>query len=106
MNTVNIAGLDKAVLLVALYNASQQQGLGFLNPAGCQSLALADARAALAQSSYFDYLNGRVMKVELSGDELNTWAYNRDNGPGAAEAVVTSLRTSAPFAAEPTAAHP
>ena len=35
--------------------------------------------------AYFDYLKGRVMKVDLSGDELCVRLYDRDNGQGAAE---------------------
>ena len=38
-----------------------------------------------------DYLSGRVMKVNLSGDEMRTDLYNRDNGAGSAEAIVNSL---------------
>ena len=45
-------------------------------------------------SEYFDYVDGRVMKVDLSGDELHTGLYNRDNGIGAAEAVIDTLRGS------------
>lgn len=40
----------------------------------------------------FDYLKGRVMKVNLSGDTLNEWGYDRDNGTGAAERAIASLR--------------
>ena len=40
----------------------------------------------------FDYLRGRVMKVNIEGDEMSTAGYNRDNGLGAAEAVIQSIR--------------
>lgn len=33
---------------------------------------------------YFDYVNGRVMKVDLCGDELRVGLFDRDNGEGAA----------------------
>lgn len=39
---------------------------------------------------YFDYLKGRVMKVEIHGDTLDPRLYDRDNGEGAAE---RALRT-------------
>ena len=42
----------------------------------------------------FDYLNGRVMKIDLSGDELDTRLYNRDNGVDSAENVIRALRIS------------
>ena len=38
--------------------------------------------------TYFDYLKGRVMKVDLSGDKLNPFLYDRDNGQGAAAAAL------------------
>ena len=41
---------------------------------------------------YFDYLYGRVMKIHLAGDELDTWGYNRDNGDGAAERIISQLK--------------
>lgn len=37
-----------------------------------------------SSTMYFDYLKGRVMKVNLSGDEFDEWGYDRDNGSGAA----------------------
>lgn len=53
-----------------------------------------EAEQLLASGTYFDYLKGRVMKIRLSGDEVSTSLYNRDNGPGAAEAAVDALRRS------------
>ena len=39
--------------------------------------------------TYFDYLKGRVMKIDLSGDsELDPRLYDRDNGAGAAERAI------------------
>ena len=32
------------------------------------------------------------MKVKIDGKTLSPWLYNRDNGYGAAEAVVESIR--------------
>lgn len=37
--------------------------------------------------TYFDYLNGRVMKIEIGGDELSARTYDRDNGADAVVAV-------------------
>jgi hypothetical protein len=39
----------------------------------------------------FDYLRGRVIKCEISGDELDVRLYDRDNGPRAAEAAINSI---------------
>ena len=80
---IDISRKDKAQVLAALYNASRPIGLGFLqyDPT---PMTVEEARELLKQTTYFDYLKGRVMKVDLSGDELETRLYDRDNGDGAA----------------------
>jgi hypothetical protein len=88
---MNIAKLDKAEVLAALYNGSKQQGLGFLDERGSTKMAVEEAREELKRTTYFDYLHGRVMKIDLSKDELDTWLYNRDNGHDAAERIIKEL---------------
>ena len=92
MNTdcINLAGLDKAAVLAALYNASRPLGMGFLryDPA---DMTVEEARELLKKYSYFDYLKGRVMKVDLLGDSFDPWLYDRDNGKGAAMRVISAL---------------
>lgn len=91
-NKMTIVGLDKAKVLAALYNRAKPQGLGFLhyNPT---PMTIEQAQKILdSGQTYFDYLSGRVMKVDLSEDEVNTWGYNRDNGNNAAEMAVAELR--------------
>jgi hypothetical protein len=51
------------------------------------------AEKLLGQTTYFDYLQGRVMKVDLSNnEEFDPWLYDRDNGQGAAAEVIEALR--------------
>lgn len=95
MNEVDIKGLDKAEVLAALYNASRQQGMGFLQPRGADGMTAEQAREELKRGTYFDYLHGRVMKVDLSKDTFCAGAYDRDNGQGAAERAIASLRSVA-----------
>ena len=93
---MNIAGLDKAAVLAALYNGARQQGLGYLMGAGYLPMTADQAReeiAARGKDLYFDYLHGRVMKMNLSGDEVDTALYNRDNGHMAAENIIENLRS-------------
>ena len=88
---VNIKGLDKAEVLLELYNNSHQQGLGMLQPA--KKLTIEDARNLLEETTYFDYLFGKVMKVDLSSDEeFEERLYDLDNGEGKAQSVIDRIR--------------
>lgn len=89
---VDIKGLNKAEVLAALYNNSKPLGLGFLH-FDPMDMTVAEAEEILNQTTYFDYLKGRVMKVDLSSDDsFGEWLYDRDNGKGAAQRVIDSLR--------------
>lgn len=88
---ISIAGLDKAKVLAALYNASQCQGMGRLQfVAG--DLDLEEAAKLLKNNTYFNYLKGRVMKVELKNDSFDPRLYDRDNGQGAAAAAISKIK--------------
>lgn len=87
MTTINIAGQDKAAVLAALYNATHQQGMGHLHIRGALPMTVEEARTEIAEAGenlYFDYLHGRVMKVRLDGETLETRLFDRDNYDGAA----------------------
>ena len=103
MSVVNIKGIDKSELLSALYNRSHQQGSGLYHGRGRVQMTPEEAseilESKISGDMTFDYLFGRVMKVDLSCDEMETGLYNRDIGYGAAERVVGMLRTL--FQAEP-----
>lgn len=85
---INIKGLDKARVLVALYNRSKGQGMGFLDPMVNKDLTVEEAKVLLEGQTYFDYLRGRVMKIDLKGDDLDPRLYDRDLGDGAAERAI------------------
>lgn len=90
---VSIKGLSKAKVLAALYNASHPQGMGFLQYTP-GDMTEQEAQALLDQHGHFsfDYLKGRVMKVDIRSDELDERLYDRDNGPGAAQRAINSIR--------------
>jgi len=88
---VSIKGLSKAAVLAALYNAAKPQGLGFLHY-DATAMTVREAEELLKKGNYFDYLKGRVMKIKIDGDELDSWLYDRDNGQGAAEKAIAALR--------------
>lgn len=105
MSKINIAGIDKAELFAALYNHAKPLGMGMLHydptPLTKESaeklMGLGDDSARMfpgmgRRSMYFDYVKGRPLKIDLSGDELETALYNRDQGDGAAERIVEGLR--------------
>ena len=91
MSKISIEGLNKADVLAGLYNASKPQGMGFMQYES-KSMTREEAESILSRTTYFDYLKGRVMKVELSKNEFESWAYDRDNGEGTAEKVITLIR--------------
>lgn len=106
-DTVNIADLDKADVLKALYDGSHTQGMSFFGvPDGgvtlemCREAVSGEAdnsspHAVQRRPLYFDYWHGHVLKVDISGDEFDPWLYDRDCGEGAAEHAITSLRVTA-----------
>jgi hypothetical protein len=89
--SIDLKGLDKAAALAALYNGAKPQGLGFMqyDP---KPMSIEEARILLEKTQDFDYIKGRVMKVDLSGDQLNPWLYDRDNGQNVAQTLIDSLR--------------
>jgi hypothetical protein len=90
---MNIKHLNKAKVLAALYNNSKALGMGRLqfDP---EEMTESEAQKLLDQNEYkyFDYLKGRVMKIDLSKDDLDTRLYNRDLGEGAAEKVIATIQ--------------
>ena len=93
-------GLTKAEVLCALYNNARCQGFGFLHyEAG--NMAVERAEELLKITTDFDYLYGRVLKVDLSGhDGFDEWLYDRDNGKGAAQCALDEYRKSKNQSAE------
>ncbi len=66
--------------------------MGFMDGRGASDITEDRAAQVIAeQGMYFDYLFGRVMKVDISGDELQTRWFDRDNGEGAAERAINAL---------------
>ncbi|TJZ85798.1 hypothetical protein [Paracoccus hibiscisoli] len=82
-----IADADKPKALAALYNASQPLGMGFIHftPEPMTEDEAAQLLADRGERPYFDYLKGRVMKLNFARDEIDTRLFDRDNGEGAGE---------------------
>lgn len=92
---IDTKGLKKADVLAALYNNSRVQGLGFLQ-AVPGKMSPQEAQEILDKGyTYFDYLHGRVLKVDLKDDEgFEEYLYDRDLGRGAAQRVIDEIRTT------------
>ena len=98
---VNIKGLNKAEVLCTLFNYSKSQGfnlqmfeMGLIKQP--KDMTKDEAQSILdnmGEEKYFDYLNGKVMKIDITSDvEFNEWGYDRDNGEGYAQNAINSLR--------------
>lgn len=85
---VSTIGLTRGEVLAALYNASKPQGMG-MRHFGPAPMTAEQAEEILKGRCNFDYLNGRVMKVSIKGDDFDPRLYNRDNGDGAAQRAIT-----------------
>ena len=97
---VSIRGLSKAAVLAALYNASHPQGLGFLHYDEKPMTEAEAAQTIKERGLSFDYLMGRVMKVDISKDSFDPWLFDRDNFPGAAQKAINALRATGDANAE------
>ena len=87
---IDIKDKSKAEVLATLYNASRPLGLGFLHFEN-KDMTVEEAQSILdTGQTHFDYLKGRVMKIDLSGNRLYPAWYDRDNGSGAAARALGS----------------
>lgn len=85
---INIKNMNKGEVLAKLFNASKAQGMGFMQNHTPEMTVTEAFEIIESGQTYFDYLRGRVMKIDISGDELNPAMYDRDNGEGAAAAAL------------------
>ena len=86
--------LTKEEVLCALYNKAKCQGYGVLHYRE-GDLSLEEAEHLLKCTTYFDYLFGRVLKIDLKDDNgFEEWLYDRDNGEGAAQKSLDDYRAT------------
>ena len=85
---MDISNLSKPKILAALFNRAKPLGYGLIHYNPNHIMDEKEAEDLLSKRTFFDYLEGRLMKVELGGNELKTSSYNLDNGPNAAEDAI------------------
>lgn len=89
---INIDGLDKAEVLKVLYDNAKVQGLGLLDYVSGE-MTIQEAKDLLKMKQEFDYLHGRVMKVDLTSDiTFDERLYDENNGELAAITAINRLR--------------
>lgn len=94
---IDIKGIEKGVLLHQLWRFSQAQGISYLGlpikPVNEDTFReIIKMYQDEGRDLYFDYLMGKVMKIDISADEMDPWLYDRDNGVGQAQLVVNYIR--------------
>ena len=77
---------------MVLFNNSFQQCYGALHGECRNNMTYDEAKGIISEYTNFDYLKGRVLKVNLTGDEFDEWLYDRDCGIGAALKAINSIR--------------
>lgn len=87
---IDISKKDKAAVFKALYDYAKPKGMGmFMYKPG--DISIEQAREIVTESMDFDYVGGRVMKVNISGDSFDPWLYDRDNGQGRAAMAIDTV---------------
>jgi len=86
---IDIAGMSKAEALCRLWNGEPNSTHHGRFTTALQLLqkpmSIEAAERWVSEGSlYFDYVEGRALKVDLSGDVLDARLYDRDRSPGAA----------------------
>jgi len=89
---VDISGIDKKMLLQSLYEYAKPLGMGIYHYTPNDTLPNQEMESILARG-HIDYLHGRAMKINISGNSVNTFSYNRNHGENAAEKIIATLRS-------------
>lgn len=88
---VDIRGIEKSVLLKALWEKSKPASFFTLSRMNPPPMDQNEFNTALERGKA-DYLSGRVIKMDFSGDSVEPSGYDRDNGKGSVQRIVDSLR--------------
>ncbi len=89
---ISIAGLDKVPVLRALYNAAIPTVLTMPNAPILLTAEEAKAHIAI-NDGHIDFVRGRLIGVDLSGDDIDPILYDKYNDlPGSADSVINALR--------------
>jgi hypothetical protein len=90
-NSINIAGLNKVDLLYRMWKEQKNTGNVFF---GLQSLWFDEdlAKTVVGRNRYIDYFCGKIIKTDLSRDEVDPWAYDRETYTGRLREIVNVMK--------------
>lgn len=104
---IDISNLPKPAVLAALHNGTCAMGMGVLNDIhrdmtdeeaakimgwGDDATRMFGELGNREDRLYFDYVQGRPLKADITGDVWDCWLYDRDAGSGRGAAVIAALR--------------
>ncbi len=90
---MDISGLSKAEVLVALFHGSYPQRAFFSGVQIPRTMSVEEAEAILATGqTYFEVFRHHKMRIDLGGDQINVNDFNTLHGEGAAERAIERLR--------------
>lgn len=88
---INILNINKAALLAGLHNNTKAIGLGKFQDIG-RDMLVTEAQDHIDDRGYgYDYLCGRPLKVDISGDKFDSRLYDRNAGERIGQKVVDNL---------------
>jgi len=90
--SINIKDLDRDRLLEELWNRSKPALFYTSTGLPAPVFNLEKYKREISEDGYIDYFCGRLIKTNLSGDIVDPYLYDRDNGEGAFQSVVDKLK--------------
>ena len=92
MAEIDISGLPKAKLLVALFDSAQPSRL-LPTTMVKKDLSLREAQRVIdSGQKIISNLQGKVLNLNISGNKLDTNGYDREHGQGAAARIVMQVK--------------
>ena len=93
---VDITGINKITLLASLWSNSSPAGFFKNMPEMAPPFNLQAAQRDV-ERGFIDYFCGRLIKMDLSGDTVDVFLYERDNGQGSVQQIVNNLKCNKIF---------
>lgn len=87
---IDISRKEKTAVLIALFNNAIPRRAGKVNCNDYNEMTLEEANKILNKYTYLGYLHGRELRIDFSGNTLDTTAYDEANGIEA-KAIIDKL---------------